>query len=334
MELRNGTRLQAGWTVRLDGDAAERLVVAARGTWDIAADGTLTPTAAPPPFLLVDEHHGDPATSSISYEADLGPAKPTTDIALVGSAVAPTAGTTRMEVVLRVGALEHRAVVLGERHWRSGLFGGQPSDPAPFERMPLTWEHTFGGCDISGEETDHASERRNPCGRGFRSKRTKFKRAEQALPCVIAGDGHEDTPVGFGFIAAHWQPRLGFGGTYDQAWREERFPLLPADFDPRFFNCAAPGLTTERRLVGGEAVEVIGCTALSPLRFDLPRLQPTANLSVARRANPLAVPLDLATVLIDTERMHLRLLWRGEVDIHRQLPHLTALTITAAEGAA
>ena len=33
-------------------------------------------------------------------------------------------------------------------------------------------------------------------------------------------------PVGFGPLAPHWQPRCDFAGTYDQAWQQDRYPVL------------------------------------------------------------------------------------------------------------
>src|SRR4029079_3507430 len=43
---------------------------------------------------------------------------------------------------------------------------------------------------------------------------------------------------GWAAIPAHWSQRARFAGTYDDAWRESRWPLPPEDFDPRFFNVA------------------------------------------------------------------------------------------------
>ncbi len=53
--------------------------------------------------------------------------------------------------------------------------------------------------------------------------------------------GQIAAPAGFGFVSPDWEPRASLGGSYDETWRRERMPLLPGDFDRRFFNAASPG---------------------------------------------------------------------------------------------
>jgi hypothetical protein len=60
-----------------------------------------------------------------------------------------------------------------------------------------------------------------------------------------------------------------FGGTYDQRWLDEEFPLLPADFDPRFYN-AAPEDQQLAAYRPGETVRLRGLTAEGDTRFQLP----------------------------------------------------------------
>src|SRR5262245_60706553 len=54
--------------------------------------------------------------------------------------------------------------------------------------------------------------------------------------------GPQKGPFGFGFFPKNRPPRLGYAGTYDAKWTESRCPLLPEDFDDRFFQAAFPGL--------------------------------------------------------------------------------------------
>ncbi|MBK8252481.1 MAG: DUF2169 domain-containing protein [Polyangiaceae bacterium] len=44
--------------------------------------------------------------------------------------------------------------------------------------------------------------------------------------------------AGFGPLGKAWSPRLQLAGTYDNAWLEERWPLLPGDFNVGFWNGA------------------------------------------------------------------------------------------------
>lgn len=52
----------------------------------------------------------------------------------------------RGRVVLGVGGLERRLAVWGTRVWKKRLGGGLvPSEPLPFERVEMGWQHAYGG---------------------------------------------------------------------------------------------------------------------------------------------------------------------------------------------
>lgn len=328
MEIRNRTPMPALLHVVLDKRAAEHLVVCAKGTWDVDRRGGLKPAAEPAPLEPADRHAGEPGESSVLYEADMGPVKPATDVALVGSAIPPKPGVRAMEVSFRVGPLRQRARIVGERHWLFPLlFWWVASRPKPIERVPLRWEYAVGGTDRTPKrESNHSLDLRNPLGRGFRARGSKLKRAGSPLPQILDPRRPRE-PIGFGFVGGHWRPRRRWAGTYDAAWQEERCPLLPGDFDERFFNSAAPGLTAKGRLVGGEPVEVLGCTRGGRLAFALPTVKWTAGAVLDGPPEP--VPMALDTVTVDTDAMKLYLLWRGQLRIHGRLPKLAFVTLEA-----
>ncbi len=334
MLIRNRTPFVAGYVVVLDPQAAEHLVAAVRGVWSISERGELELTPEPPPLQPADEHVGKPGFSSIRYEADVGPMKPATDCALVGCAVAPRGGARRVEVSFRVGKLIQKARAIGERKWLFRLLAWWfHTAPKPFQKVPLEWELAAGGTDVSAkEEKHHSLDLRNPLGRGFRARHSRLKRAGALLPQLESASGGRAAPAGFGFIGPNWLPRRSFAGTYDEAWQQDRCPLLPLDFDPRFHNNAAPGLTAASYLEGGEPVEVLGCTPGGKLAFPLPavRLAVSATLGGA----PEPIEMKLVSVTVDTEAMRLRLLWRGDLHIHGRFPRFTALDVDRAGGAA
>ena len=330
MRIENHTPFSAAWLVLLDRQAAEQLIFVVKASYVIGADGRLEITKQPEMIRPVDEFHGDPGKSSIRYEAELGPAKLATDVALVGSAIAPQTGTTEMAVAFRVGPLSKQVKVFGERRWKKSLLGLSSSRPLPFERIPLTYENACGGSDASHPDPKHhACDPANPVGRGFRARKSELNFADTLLPNIEAPDrllrqpGADLSPQGFGFIGRDWQPRVKYVGTYDQKWMEERLPLLPLDFDERFHNAAAPGLVANGFLKGDEVVEVIGCTAARQLRFSLPNPQLAAAAVSGRGVEPLA--MNLNTVLVDTDAMKLHLLWKGKLNVHRRLMQFTTL---------
>ena len=105
-------------------------------------------------------------------------------------------------------------------------------------------------------------EPRNTVGRGVaREPRSLVGQPAaqiEELSRPIGASGN--TPVGFGALHRHWQPRASFAGTYDQAWMDTKMPLLPDDFDPRFHVTAPPDQWSELPLRSDEVVEVKGAT--------------------------------------------------------------------------
>ncbi|HWN97488.1 MAG TPA: DUF2169 domain-containing protein [Methylomirabilota bacterium] len=328
MKIENQTPLQAAWLVLFDKQGAERMVVTMKATYLISADSQLARAPEPDPLRGPDEFHGEPGLSSIRYEGELGPPKPATDVALLGSAVAREPGTTReMDVLVRVGPLRKHLRVFGNRQYGGMLGFSTISEPEAFDRIPLIYENAFGGKDTSAKDPKrHEQEARNPVGRGFVAKHSELKVAGMALPNIedpeqaLSRPGKRVTPQGVGFIGRDWQPRVSYAGTYDQSWMEERMPLLPLNFDERYHNAAHPDLTANGFLDGNEPVEVIGCTLGGRVAFNLPGLQPQADVISKRGREP--VGLKLNTVLVDTEAMKLHLLWKGDLNVHRRLLQL------------
>ena len=331
MEVVNPTPFLMDRMVYLDRKAAERLVVVLKGTWSVSARGEISVAKKQAPIHPGEEFRGEPGASSILHEAELGPAKPATDVFLHGSAVAPVPGIRSMDVSFRVGPAGRSARVFGERRWNT-LMGTETIDgPRPFESVPLVYENAFGGKDVSAEDPKHhGEEARNPVGRGFRSEKSKAVFEGALLPGVedprqlISKSRQGIEPAGFGPVGRHWMPRRLYAGTYDAKWMDERMPLLPEDFDDRFHNAAPAGLVVPGRLKGGEPVEVAGCTTGGRLAFRLPRIEPWAKVLVGRWGKTFRFELD--TVNVDTEAMELRLVWKGEVPVHREVARIRTIT--------
>ena len=88
-ELRNRTPYAAERTWTVDKDGRSHWVVAVRGTFDIAPDGSpkLAEEQLPPEAAPV--WSGEPGLSSLRYDADLVALKPGTDVVVNGTAHAP-----------------------------------------------------------------------------------------------------------------------------------------------------------------------------------------------------------------------------------------------------
>src|SRR5262249_33420529 len=129
------------------------------------------------------------------------------------------------------------------------------------------------------------------------------------------------SPAGFGFIAPHWEWRRRHAGTYDEGWTRDRMPLLPQDFDRRFFNAAHPDLISPGYLRGGEPVEVVNGSPRGGIALSLPheRLEGVVMMKDQTRHR---VGMSLDTVVIDTDEHRLTLLWRGALPVYGQVHDL------------
>ncbi|MEZ6138543.1 MAG: DUF2169 domain-containing protein [Pirellulaceae bacterium] len=270
--------------------------------------------------------NSDLDAASYKYEPETAYTKSTTDVVLVGSAHPTQRNQTHADVRVRVGdAVDKTVRVFGDRTWIRRLGMIEKSHPAVIDQpIPLIYERAFGGWDAA--EPDPMTSRfepRNPVGVGF--KRMEF---EDGLPLPNLEDprrplnmyGDTPPPAGFGFISPHWQPRAALAGTYDKRWQETRAPLLPKDFDERFFNAASPGMITKEYLRGDEAVLIENATPSGRLSFQLPGVPPPKVRVQLRGLPDVLLQTNLDTVIINTDEMLLLLLWRAHVPL-RSGPH-------------
>lgn len=288
-------------------------------------------------ILPEGECRGDPLTSSYVYEPEVAFTKHTTDVVLIGHAFSNNRNTRSCDVVLRVGDdLEKTVRVFGDRVWKKRLGIVDMTNPEPFEKIPLTYERAFGGWDAA--EPDPMTSRfepRNPVGVGF-----KRKEWEEGMPLPNLEDpkrplkmyGDTPPPAGFGFISPNWQPRAQYAGTYDEKWEKERAPLLPEDFDLRFFNAASPGLIAPEYLKGNEPVFIENASPNGTLSFNLPGVQPPKICVQLRGREDAHLQTNLDTVIINTDENLLLMLWRTNL-VLRNGPHDVVAIEVTAEGA-
>lgn len=315
----------------VDEEAVTQCVPCVQATFLMSPEG-LIPLPKQPPVKPGGQWRGDPAKTSMVMEPQIAFAKAGTDVVLRGHAYAPQPGATEGMIGIRVGALQKTARVFGDRRY-SGRFGMQGiSAPMPFERIPIIPELAFGGWDRRDEDpTRHAFEPRNPIGRGFYTQAPDGDEAwlpnfEDPLDLITAWSDRPQ-PACFGFIGPEWQPRLGFAGTYDAAWSKTRKPLLPKDFDRRFFNAGSPGLVSPQPLRGDEDVVVVGCAPQQRVAFRLP--EPDAPVCVVELRGRQRVPLRtrLDTVVVDMDAYTLTMLWRTCLPVRNGLHDVVAIEV-------
>jgi len=307
MEIINPSSFIAAPAAVTDLDGADYLVVILKATYALDGQGGMAPSDAQREVELADTFVGEPGASSLAYASDLSIGKTSTDVVLVGSAYPSRVGDRESEVGIQVGAARSSMRVFGDREWQSALGVTRMSRPKPFEAIPLSYERAAGGTDITpSAERDHAFDPRNPVGLGFRASRSRRDVDASKLPnferpdALIRTPDDRPAPAPVGFVAPGWTPRAEFAGTYDNAWSDTRSPLLPSDFDVRFFDIAPPDLTVPGRLRGDEHGAAMGVSPYGLLRFTLPGLIPSATMT-GRTAGTMPLELALDRVVVDAD---------------------------------
>jgi hypothetical protein len=319
--ITNNTKLAADRAWVRDENGADTWLVAVKGTFHIHDDGVLEIADEQREVLLLPEFLGEPAESSLVYDADLMHKKLTTDVLVHGHAQAPHAEpVTELDVRLQVEDIDKTIRVFGPRQWEGTLLGEVVSAPQPFTEIPLDYEHAFGGMDEEEVSEFPVGEPRNPVGIGFTANRKRIV----GLPVAnienpkkrIANWNDRPEPAGLGPIPRHWPQRTQYAGTYDQQWEQSRSPLLPHDFDERFYQAAPADQQTSSFLRGGEQVTLTGCTAEGPLTFHLPKLTIgfRTQFLTSRQKTHRGV---MHTVIVEPDERLVIVVWHSHLECHQ-----------------
>lgn len=322
-QLQNKTPFAAERAFVRDQNGAETWVVAVKATFMINHDGSTTLADQPAAVCMAPQYRGDPLKSSLLYDSDLVHTKPGTDVILHGHAYAPSEKQALwVQVEMQVGSLIKRLQVFGNRYWEKSLFGLKMTPPEPFAKLPLIYERAFGGADeAASTPTQRFLEERNPVGLGFAIKAEHLidqRVANIEDPAhLITSWKQRPQPVGFGPIARHWLPRRQFAGTYDAQWEKTRQPLLPKDFDERFYYCAPPDQQVTGYLTGGEPVVLYHLSPSGLLRFQIPS-QSSPRFKTWLGNNIVEHEAKLHTVILEPDVPQVSLVWQTQLNCHNQ----------------
>ena len=343
MELVNPTPMPGLAFRQFDQNGDLDCVVTLRGTFEHVQDGTASWCEEQMPLQWQDAYEGDPHETPLLHQGDLVPEKTGTDVTYLGASHAPGGAQRNWCCGIEIGPVRKVLHVSGPRHWQPVLrparrpfrrqdeiTGWQLDEAEPCETVAMDWRLAAGGRD----ESEAAPDPRNPIGCGSGPPKNWQNRPVPAPRIASRPDPRPgDTPAGLGPIPPFWQQRARHAGTYDEAWRANRHPLLPEDFDPRFWQCAPEDQIARPFLRGDEAYTLTHLHPDHPLAHG--RLP---GLSLAVRVDEgEPMPLDLDGVQFDWRDKALILLtWR----IRFPLPeaqgvklHLTWRWLNRAEAA-
>lgn len=337
MEItRNTTGTVAGLFVAADKEGRDHCVVVAKGTFRTDAAGVLTLAEEQQPLAAVDQHYGDPATTSIRYACDFVLEKIQTDVVVSGMAVAPGEPVRQLTVRLEVEGRVKELLVSGERRWVRVWRDLSPSAAVPFAAMPITYERAFGGRDESRGPGKAVVETRNLVGVGFHPHRAASEIEGTALPNIedparpLRGARDRCPPVGFGFLSPGAEARRRYAGTYDQHWVDHVAPFLPGDFDARFFQ-SAPEDQRFPLFTGGELIRCFNMAASPVVQYRLPVLAVPVSFRFVDRVEERAGVLD--TVILEPHRGLVALVWRCRVALGKKPNALQEIHVGPQPGA-
>ena len=328
----NTTKYAAERTWVQDKDANKIWLVVVKATYDIHPDGSCALAKEQVAPLRMPEPSGEAGKSGLRYEGDLQGLKPGTDVLVRGSAWAPPGRlATEVGVGISVGPLNKRLKVFGDRRWDKVAGTLMSTSPEAFESMPIVYERAFGGWDKTpSDPAEHRLDSRNPVGTGFAVRAENC--AGNFLPNVeypdqlIGSWRDQPQPAGLNAIECHWSPRREWAGTYDEAWREKRFPLWAEDFDSRYHNCAPADQQVAGFLRGGEVVELQNLSPTGRMTFNLPRVYPFFETRIGPER--IEHRAQLCTVILEPDASRLMMVWQTSLLCNHRVDDLD-LTIVS-----
>lgn len=330
--LVNQTTLPTEVVALLDQHATQFFLILVSATFEAFPGAPIRLAEEQLPLWEVDAYRGEPGASSVVHEGDFVLEKPLVDVIVNGQAFAPNGRKVeQLRVALRVGPLKKELQVTGNRFWKQGFLGAAPSSPEPFETMPIVYERAYGGIDTrSTDPGKHVSDPRNPIGTGFRGApsqnpdiQTELPNIEYPCQLMTSTNSHPE-PAGFGVVSKNWRPRIGYAGTYDDAWLAEQWPLLPLDFNPRFFQ-AAPLDQQSDEIREGMPVELTNMTPEGSWKFVLPTLSVPVRLAFGDREETAQLRLD--TIELEPEKYRFKLTARVKVPLVRNRSPLRVVVL-------
>ena len=318
--IKNKTPFQANLSLITDQTGTDRVCVMVKGTFKLNSKTEITEKQLP--LFRANQYYGDPGKSSIKYPTDFVLGKVNTDIGLIGTAYSPES-VTELPTLLQAGKLTKIITIFGDRYWKKYpiMPGLSKSLPIPFKTMPLLYEHAFGGEDKTHQNNKkHGTCESNPIGTGFRLNKEAVK--NHILPNLenpkdlISSWKDKPQVTGFGFIEPAWGSSLQYAGTYDDDWKEKQFPLLPKDFDLRYFNTASKCLVADGFFTGGELIKIVNLSKNGDLKFNLPEIKLNCMLRLGKES--IFQNSDIWTVLFEPDEDRFYIVWGTSFSIGKQ----------------
>jgi len=226
------------------------------------------------------------------------------DFFILGHAYPPSPGGTAAKVQLAVGSFRFALVAFGERRWVRREHELIPSEPQPFEKIPLTWQRAFGGvCKVDGLDYPWGA---NPKGRGFYWEEQQAE--GQALPNledperrIRRWDDRPD-PVATAPYSGEWALRALNSVALDRSGPKPKIKRIK----PSYYNNAPPRLILPQAPRSTETISISGVRPRGErLEFRMPELAYHVYVQLENRRYVFPARLEALAVLAEEARVML-----------------------------
>ncbi|EGQ9162691.1 DUF2169 domain-containing protein [Vibrio parahaemolyticus] len=275
-----------------DENGDEVWVVVAKRTWQF--DGEVWHELGDSEIFDDPQYLGEEGFSAMKVDQEFAYTKNNTDVLVYGKArsYAKKPVTYQECRVLIDGHIDKTLAVHGERVWVEHGGSVTLSKPVPFIEKDIDYTCAIGG-DL-----------RNRIGGGVADSNKEL--LEQKVPSVFypkeewSSTSKNLRVAGFGPVPPFFEARQTLAGTFDEEWIENRKPMLPLDFDRRFFQSAPADQQCKGFLKGGERLMMSGFCHDDTISFRIPKEKYRAIATFKDGSYP--VDMAMYTLFVDAEK--------------------------------
>jgi len=187
-------------------------------------------------------YRGSPENTDLLAENDICFPKSRPDVIVTGYGYRPSVleRDASFDVTATIGDWEKTLTVLPAMRWSDRLRPEGVDTDA--DAVFLGFRNAYGGIDTETDAARHREHAENPIGTGFWAS-ADAARGKPLPRIVVPGAAAEKwdsplMPVSFTCVPKERPRRARHSGTYDEAWMRRKSPLLPDDFDERYWQFA------------------------------------------------------------------------------------------------
>ncbi|MER2494643.1 DUF2169 domain-containing protein [Vibrio neptunius] len=319
-DIEQETELLVKGRFQRDQNGHEVWVIAAKRQWQLN-EGSWQEV---PAEEIYDDpvYLGEAGMSAMKVDHEFPVSKQNTDVLVYGKARAyAKRPVTYHECRILIDShIDKTIAVHGERKWVEHGGTVTVSHPTAYVEAEIDYSKALGG------------DERNRVGCGVAKSSAEL----MAMPVPSVFYPNEEWApntknlrvAGLGPIPPFFTQRVKYAGTFDDAWQEHRRPLLPEDFNPKFYQSAPEDQQCNGFLEGGERLMMSGFSHDDVLAFRIPAEKYVAVADFGEEK--LSAAMAMYTLFVDTEEQRLTISYNASFPCQGKEHLLVSSTISKA----